>query len=167
MQQHVNERWGSGLEATTTAERESWRIEGGNEKVNSRTNTIPSVGRGFLRSFRISGLGIMLPDAAPPMDTLTFVPSSKNLCVTLQGALPGTPHHNNVNCSPMCRLTLQNQTLKSAKNSSPTHRVNELHVGHMQRGFHGHNSTGITISLLNVLLHLQSSQGELSSLCTR
>jgi hypothetical protein len=52
---------------------------------------IPSNDRGFRLSLRIAGRGIMLPDALPPVDTRTFVPSSKYRYVTLTGALQ--PHH--------------------------------------------------------------------------
>ena len=47
----------------------------------------PCKGRGFRLSSKIAGRGIMLPDAAPPVEIRTFVPSSKYLYVTRQGAL--------------------------------------------------------------------------------
>eukprot|EP01018_Ginkgo_biloba_P027492 Gb_25186 [translate_table: standard] len=41
--------------------------------------------RGFLLIFRISGRGMMEPEAPSPLDTLTLVPSSKYFIPTLHG----------------------------------------------------------------------------------
>lgn len=48
---------------------------------------LPTVGLGVVLIFKISGRGIMDPDAPLPLETLTFVPSSKYLIPTLQGLL--------------------------------------------------------------------------------
>lgn len=40
---------------------------------------LPSKGLGFRLSLRIAGRVMMLPDAVPPVDTRTLVPSSRNL----------------------------------------------------------------------------------------
>ena len=46
-----------------------------------------TVGRGVVLIFKISGRGIMDPDAPIPLDTLTLEPSSRYLVPTLQGFL--------------------------------------------------------------------------------
>lgn len=48
---------------------------------------IPTVGLGVVLIFKISGRGIMDPDAPSPLETLTFVPSSKYLIPILTGFL--------------------------------------------------------------------------------
>lgn len=48
---------------------------------------LPTEGLGVVLIFKISGRGIMDPDAPIPLDTLTLVPSSRYLVPTLQGFL--------------------------------------------------------------------------------
>ena len=48
---------------------------------------VPTVGLGVFLIFKISGRGIIDPDASIPRDTLTLVPSSRYLTPTLQGFL--------------------------------------------------------------------------------
>lgn len=48
---------------------------------------VPTVGLGVVLIFKISGRGIIEPDAPRPLETLTFVPSSRYLTPTLQGFL--------------------------------------------------------------------------------
>ena len=51
---------------------------------------VPTVGLGVVLIFKISGRGIMDPDAPSPLDTLTLMPSSRYLIPTLQGFLQVT-----------------------------------------------------------------------------
>lgn len=48
---------------------------------------LPTVGLGVVLIFKISGRGIIEPDAPMPRATLTFVPSSMYLIPTLHGFL--------------------------------------------------------------------------------
>lgn len=49
--------------------------------------SLPTVGLGVDLIFKISGRGMMDPDAPIPLDTLTLVPSSRYLVPTLHGFL--------------------------------------------------------------------------------
>lgn len=50
-------------------------------------SSVPTVGLGVVLIFKISGRGIIEPDAPIPLDTLTLVPSSRYLIPILQGFL--------------------------------------------------------------------------------
>lgn len=57
------------------------------EKKGKIFKYLPTVGLGVTLIFKISGRGIIDPDAPIPLDTLTFVPSSRYLVPILQGFL--------------------------------------------------------------------------------
>ena len=54
---------------------------------SNKHSYVPTVGLGVFLIFKISGRGIIDPDASIPLDTLTLVPSSRYLTPTLQGFL--------------------------------------------------------------------------------
>lgn len=58
---------------------------------------VPTVGLGVVLIFKISGRGIIDPDAPIPLETLTLVPSSRYLIPTLQGFLHINHHRQQKN----------------------------------------------------------------------
>ena len=119
-------------------------------------------GRGLRLSSNIAGRSMMLPDAVPPVDTRTLVPSSKYLYATRQGALQSqNPSKWSFFFPSISKKQILTGTSHTGKfEHLPIHRIDQLPIRDVHRSFHGYDTATVALCLLQMLFDLPDQKCE-------